>query len=87
METPLPHPHGFGPLAFQWWFFTATWHFMKCLSRAASVALATAGPCLSMHCEDISDMDSGERRYQGSHHSVLCTAHFLSGTVRAKALT
>lgn len=43
METPLPHPHGFGPLVFQWWFFTSTWHFMKRLSRAASVALATAG--------------------------------------------
>lgn len=87
METPLPHPHGFGPLAFQWWSFSATWHFMKCLSRAAPVALVTAGPCLCTHCEDTSDTDSGERRYQGSHHSVLCILHFLSGTVRANALT
>lgn len=34
METP--HPHGFGPLAFQWWSFSATWHFMKCLQRSFS---------------------------------------------------
>lgn len=33
------------------------------------------------------DMYSGERRYQGSHHSVLCIPHFLSGTARANALT